>query len=148
MFFGALVSALLSTSSGAILAPAAVLGENLVKPLRPNLTDKQLLLVIRGAVVFVTAASVLMGLARQDIFELVSESSAFSLVSLFVPLTFGLYWKRATNVGCLASMSLGLGVWLLCDFVWQTTFPAILYGTLASLLGMWVGSLLTQNKAD
>ena len=148
LFFGALISALLSTSSGAILAPAAVLGENLVKPLRPNLTDKQLLLVIRGAVVFVTLASVLMGLARQDIFELVSESSAFSLVSLFVPLTFGLYWKRATNAGCLASMSLGLGVWILCDFVWQTTFPAILYGTFASLLGMWTGSLLTQNKAD
>ena len=148
LFFGALISALLSTSSGAILAPAAVLGENLVKPLRPNLTDKQLLLVIRGAVVFVTVASVLMGLARQDIFELVAESSAFSLVSLFVPLTFGLYWKRATSVGCLASMSLGLGVWLLCDFVWQTTFPAILYGTFASLLGMWTGSLLTQNKAD
>ena len=148
LFFGALISALLSTSSGAILAPAAVLGENLIKPLRPNLTDKQLLLVIRGAVVFVTLASVLMGLARQDIFELVAESSAFSLVSLFVPLTFGLYWKRATSVGCLASMSLGLGVWLLCDFVWQTTFPAILYGTFASLLGMWTGSLLTQNKAD
>ncbi|TAE37929.1 MAG: sodium:solute symporter [Runella slithyformis] len=140
LFFGALISALLSTSSGAILAPAAVLGENLIKPRYPHLTDQQLLAVIRGAVVFVTLASVLMGLARQDIFELVGESSAFSLVSLFVPLTFGLYWKRATNAGCLASMSLGLGVWLLCAFVLNTTFPAILYGTAASLGGMLVGS--------
>jgi solute:Na+ symporter, SSS family len=148
LFFGALISALLSTSSGAILAPAAVLGENLVKPYFPKLTDTQLLLVIRAAVVFVTLASVWMGLVRQDIFELVGESSAFSLVSLFVPLVFGLYWKRATNTGCLAAMSLGLGVWLLCDFVWQTTFPPILYGTIASLFGMVAGSLVTQKKPD
>ena len=142
LFFGALISALLSTSSGAILAPATVLGENLIKPRYPNLTDAQLLRVIRASVLLVAAASVWMGLARQDIFELVGESSAFSLVSLFVPLTFGLYWKRANNWGCLASMSLGLGVWLLCDFGLKTTFPPILYGTLASLVGMVLGSFL------
>ena len=33
MFFGALLSAILSTTSGAILAPATVIGENLIKPL-------------------------------------------------------------------------------------------------------------------
>ena len=32
MFFGALLSAILSTTSGAILAPATVIGENLIKP--------------------------------------------------------------------------------------------------------------------
>jgi solute:Na+ symporter, SSS family len=147
LFFGALISALLSTSSGAILAPAAVLGENIVKPFVKGLSDKDLLTIIRGGVVFVTAASIWMAQARQDIFELVGESSAFSLVSLFVPLTFGLYWKRANNTGCLASMILGLGVWMLCAFVWHTTFPPILYGTLASLLGMILGSYFTQKKA-
>lgn len=146
LFFGALISALLSTSSGAILAPAAVLGENLVKPYLPHLSDTRLLLVIRLGVVLVTFASIWMAQTRQDIFELVGESSAFSLVSLFVPLTFGLYWKRANAVGCMASMILGLVVWVLCAFVWHTTFPAILYGTAASLLGMLVGSLLTKKR--
>ncbi len=148
LFFGALVSALLSTTSGAILAPAVILGENLIKPHFKNLTDSQLLRVIRGSVVLVTMASVLMALLRQDIFELVGESSAFSLVSLFVPLTFGLYWKRANLVGCLASMSLGLGVWLWCAFVQPTTFPAILYGLGASLIGMLGGTFFSQNTAD
>ncbi|MFN4145778.1 MAG: sodium:solute symporter family protein [Runella sp.] len=142
LFFGALISALLSTSSGAILAPAAVLGENLVKPFYPRINDEGLLKVIRGGVVLVTAASVWMAQARQDIFELVGESSAFSMVSLFVPLTFGLYWKRANTTGCLASMVLGLGVWLLCAFVLETSFPPILLGTAASLGGMLGGSLL------
>ena len=47
LFFGALVSAILSTTSGAILAPSVVFGENLVKPRWKDITDKQLLLVIR-----------------------------------------------------------------------------------------------------
>jgi solute:Na+ symporter, SSS family len=148
LFFGALVSALLSTTSGAILAPAVILGENIIKPHFKNLTDSQLLKVIRTSVVFITLASVMMALLRQDIFELVGESSAFSLVSLFVPLTFGLYWKRATLVGCLAAMSLGLGVWLWCAFVQPTTFPAILYGLTASLIGMILGSVFSQNTVD
>lgn len=146
LFFGALISALLSTSSGAILAPAAVLGENIVKPVWTDVTDKQLLAVIRGGVIFVTFASIWMAQSRQDIFELVGESSAFSLVSLFVPLTFGLYWKRANALGCLASMILGLGVWLLCAFVWETTFPALLYGVMASLVGMIFGSFLRKKQ--
>ena len=146
LFFGALISALLSTSSGAILAPAAVLGENMVKPYFPQLPDERLLLTIRGGVVLVTFASVWMAQSRQDIFELVAESSTFSLVSLFVPLVFGLYWRRANAAGCLASMILGLGVWLLCAFLWKTTFPASLYGIGASLAGMVLGSLLTKER--
>lgn len=146
LFFGALISALLSTSSGAILAPAAILGENIVKPYFPQLPDERLLLTIRSGVVLVTFASVWMAQTRQDIFELVAESSTVSLVSLFVPLVFGLYWKRANAVGCLASMILGLGVWLLCAFVWETAFPALLYGITASLAGMVLGSLLTKER--
>ncbi len=146
LFFGALISALLSTSSGAILAPAAVLGENIVKPYFPKLNDQQLLTTMRIGVVLVTLACIWMAQSRQDIFELVSESSAFSLVSLFVPLTFGLHWKRASAVGSLASMILGLSVWIVCEFVWHTTFPALLYGTLASLVGMIVGSYAYPKK--
>lgn len=146
LFFGALISALLSTSSGAILAPSAVLGENIVKPYFPTLTDRQLLTVIRCGVVLVTLASILMAQYRQDIFELVSESSALSLVSLFVPLTFGLYWKRAAPAGCLAAMLMGLGVWLTCEYVWKTTFPALLYGVSASLIGMIIGSYAYPKK--
>ena len=140
LFFGALISALLSTTSGAILAPATILGENLIKPHFPNISDQNLLKVIRLSVVVVTVFSIFMAISRQDIFELVNESSAFSMVSLFFPLTFGLYWKKANLVGCLTSMVLGLGVWLWCYVVIKTTFPAILYGTFASLIGMLVGS--------
>jgi len=146
LFFGALISALLSTTSGAILAPAAVFGENLVKPFFPTLSDRQLLAVIRASVLGVTVASIGMALGRQDIFELVSDSSAFSLVSLFVPMTAGLYWKRANLTGCLLSMGLGFGVWFACNQA-ETTFPAILYGLGASLVGMAMGTWVGKAQA-
>ncbi len=145
LFFGALISALLSTTSGAILAPAAVIGENLVRPFLPTLTDQKLLLTIRLSVIGVTAASISMALDRQNVFELVGESSAFSLVSLFIPMTAGLYWKKASLAGCLLSMSLGLMGWLVAVSA-ETSINPILYGLAGSLLGMIMGSLVLKSS--
>ncbi|GAB3766179.1 high affinity choline transporter 1 [Spirosoma pomorum] len=146
LFFGAVTSAILSVSSGAILAPAAVFGENIVKFFRPDLSDRALLLTIRCAVVVITVICVWMSTTRDtNIFDLVGESSAFSLVSLFVPLTAGIYWKRSNLTGCLWSMIAGLVIWLLC--LWQETeYNPMLYGLLASTLGMILGSI-TRNTA-
>jgi SSS family solute:Na+ symporter len=74
----------------------------------------------------------------ESIFELVAESSAFSLVSLFVPLAAGIYWKQANQYGCILSMIAGLITWLAC-VTWKTEYPPILYGLLASGIGMTTG---------
>jgi SSS family solute:Na+ symporter len=144
LFFGALVSAILSTTSSAIMAPAAVLGENVVKFFRPDLTDKQLLRVIRAGIIVITGICIFMASTRESIFELVAESSAFSLVSLFVPLSAGLYWKNANQLGCLCSMTAGLIVWLGSAWI-GTEYPPLIYGLMASLAGMGFG-ILVGNK--
>jgi len=138
LFFGALVSAILSTTSSAIMAPAAVLGENVIKFFRPELTDKQLLKIIRIGIVVITAICIFMAATRESIFELVGESSAFSLVSLFIPLTAGIYWSKANQFGCILSMISGLIVWYLCVWI-ETAYPPIIYGLLASFAGMLLG---------
>ncbi|GAB4036351.1 high affinity choline transporter 1 [Spirosoma jeollabukense] len=144
LFFGAVTSAILSVSSGAILAPSTVFGENVVKFFRPDISDEGLLKTIRWTVVVITVICVLMSTTRDtNIFDLVGESSAFSLVSLFVPLAAGIYWKRANLTGCLYSMVIGFVVWLFC--LWQETdYSPMLWGLLASTLGMIVGSLLSK----
>jgi SSS family transporter len=142
LFLGALLSALLSTTSGAILAPASVLGENLWKPLLKNPSDAQVLKVIRISVILVTLTCIWMAVERQNIFELVSEASAFSLVSLFIPLNAGLWWKRASSMGSHLSMVLGLGVWAYFNFIAPTDIPAIWYGLLASLFGLLFGTFV------
>lgn len=147
LFFGAVTSAILSVSSGAILAPSTVFGENIVKFFWPDISDQALLKTIRWTVVVITVVCVWMSTARDtNIFNLVGESSAFSLVSLFVPLTAGIYWKRANLTGCLGSMLLSFVVWLLC--LWQEAEYAMLWGLLASTLAMIGGSLLKKPATN
>ncbi|MDX1939217.1 MAG: sodium:solute symporter family protein [Saprospiraceae bacterium] len=139
MFFGALLSAILSTTSGAILAPATVIGENLVKPYFKNLSDAQLLQIMRFGVVGVAISSAFMAGWNTNIYELVGQSSALSLVSLFVPLATGLYWRKASNLGAMLSMLIGMAVWIPCETI-GTEIPSIIWGLLASIFGMLVGS--------
>jgi solute:Na+ symporter, SSS family len=141
LFFGALLSAILSTTSGAILAPATVLGENIIKPLWKGLTDRQLLLIMRLSVALMALISMWLAFQGQSIFEMVGTSSVLSLVSLFVPLMAGLYWKRATNLGALLSMALGMTAWIAAEYLWPTPFPSLYAGLGASALGMVIGAV-------
>jgi solute:Na+ symporter, SSS family len=140
IFFGALVSAILSTTSSAIMAPAVVLGENIFRFFNPALNDAQLLRIIRVGIVVITAVCIVMALTRESIFELVGESSVFSLVSLFIPLAAGLYWKATNELGCMLSMVSGLMVWAVCAYI-ETEYPPLIYGLLGSLAGMVLGIL-------
>jgi Na+/proline symporter len=84
-----------------------------------------------------------MACMRSNIYELVGESSILSLVSLFVPLTFGLYWKRATSAGALLAMILGMCSWIYFE-IFPLEIPSLVPATLISLAGMIAGSLLKK----
>lgn len=146
LFFGALLSAVLSTTSGAILAPATVVGENLIRPYLKKVDDKRLLQIMRLAVVGVASCSAIIASMEGNIYHLVGLSSAFTLVSLFIPLTAGLYWRRASTFGALASILFGMIAWVTCLYL-ETAVPAELYGWGASLLGMVIGSLLRPDRS-
>lgn len=145
LFFGALLSAILSTTSGAILAPATVIGENIIRPRMHHLSDRHILQVIRYSVVGVAVASALMASWKADIYELVAQSSALSLVSLFVPLAAGFYWKKANATGAMWSMIAGMLAWLYCEWI-DTEVPTILYGLAVSIAGMILGTLFAAHR--
>ncbi len=146
LFFGSLLSAIMSTTSSAILAPAAIFSENLVKPLaKGKLNDRQLLMVTRFSVLGFSILATIMATVRSNIYELVGESSVLSLVSLFAPLAFGLYWKRSTAAGALLSMVLGTFAWFICERM-ETSWPSLVPGLIVSVLAMIIGSLVWKNK--
>jgi Na+/proline symporter len=146
MFFGSLLSAIMSTTSSAILAPAAIFSENLVKPLtKHRYNDRQLLLLTKISVVFFGAVATVMACLRSNIYELVGESSVLSLVSLFIPLTLGLYWKRSSSGGALLSMVTGMLTWTIFALT-KSTWPSLVPATLVSLIAMIAGSYLWPRK--
>lgn len=140
LFFGSLLSAIMSTTSSALLAPAAIFSENIVKPLsKEKITDKQLLIITRMSILVFSAIATLMACWRRNIYELVGESSILSLVSLFIPLAFGLYWKRANSWGAFLSMVLGTFTWFVLEY-FDTSWPSHVPAVIVSLLAMMVGS--------
>ena len=114
-FFGALLSAIMSTASATLLAPSTTFVENILRNLRPGMSDAVTLKAMRIAVLVFTACVLTYAITMQgtSIYEMVSGAYQVPLVGAFVPLVFGLYWKRATTQGALAAVALGLGVWLL-----------------------------------
>lgn len=148
LFFGSLLSAIMSTASSAILAPAAIFSENIIKPLmRDKITDRQLLLMTRLAILIFSSIATVMACMRSNIYELVGESSILSLVSLFVPLVMGLYWKRASTAGALLSMVLGILTWIIFE-IYETSWPSLVPATLVSFVGMMIGSLMWPMKTE
>jgi len=111
-FYAALISAVLSTASAAILAPSVLIGLNVGRPLRPGMSDRELLRMTRRIVLGFTLVAFFIGCSGERIHDLVEISSTLSLVSLAVPLTAGLYWRRARPAGAVAAMIGGLAVYL------------------------------------
>ena len=146
MFFGALLSAIKSCASATLLAPSVTFTENIIKEIVPNQSDRQFLLTMRIVVLSFTAIVTVFALnSEASIFKMVENAYKVTLVAAFVPLVFGLYWKRSTNQGALASMLLGLASWIGCEIVApEGLFPPQLVGVLVALAGMIVGSLLPQ----
>jgi SSS family transporter len=150
LFFGALLSAIKSTSSATLLAPSTSFVENILKNLRPHMSDRQQLFATRVTIVTFAAVVLAYAIALKgtSIYELVSTAYQVTLVGAFVPLAMGLYWKRSTTQGAILSLALGVGTWIL--FFPQVSglgdqFPPQLAGLIAAFVGMIAGSLLPQR---
>ena len=149
LFLGALLSAILSTAGGALLAPAVTLAENVVRPLARVHDERALLWTLRLTVVALGAAVLAMALAsNHSIYDLVNDSGKVVLVSSFVPLAAGLFWRRATRTGAHASIVLGLATWIALEVAApEATVPPALAGLVAGFLGMVGGSLAGSRRA-
>ena len=145
LFFGALLSAIMSTASATLLAPSVLVSENILKHfLSRHTSDRQLLRNTR-LILFAFAGVVLWFAlhSKSSIFEMVEQAYEVTLAGAFIPLAFGLYWKRANNQGATLSIILGIGTWLLMKNLYpDNVWPPQLVGLFASAAGMIVGSLL------
>src|SRR5438128_9041911 len=70
LFFGALLSAILSTASGASSAPTALCTDTIIEPMGPNMSDRRFLLTLRVILVAFTAAALVFALnSKQTMYD-------------------------------------------------------------------------------
>jgi SSS family solute:Na+ symporter len=134
IFFGAVLSAIMSCSSATLLAPSISFAENIVKGYFPTISDKRLLKIMRITLVCFSAV------------VLVESAYKITLAGAFVPLVFGAFWKKANSQGALMAIIGGIGSWLFVElFIGdKALIPAQLIGLGNSIIGMVAGSLLPK----
>ena len=149
LFFGALLSAIMSSASATLLAPSVMITENILRGIMPKQSDRQFLMSMRSVVLVFAVIVTLFALnSESSIFHMVENAYKVTLVAAFIPLAFGMYWKHATRQGALSAIFLGFGCWVLTEILApEGMWPPQLVGVLASMVGMLAGSLLPQWTA-
>lgn len=144
LFFGALISAIVSTASGALLAPGTLLAENIIKPFFKEISDNFRLHIIRLAVVIVAIGGLVLALNPEaSIYELVAGAYSVTLVSAFAPLAFGLYTHRVNSFGALLSIVFGIFFWQYMSHMHpDSEIPSVFVGFIASIVGIIIGSII------
>jgi Na+/proline symporter len=147
LFFGAVLSAIMSCSSATLLAPSVTFAENIVKGFSPHLSDRRLLWVMRLTIVSFAGVVLVFALnSESTIFHMVESAYKITLAGAFIPLIVGAYWKRATAQGALAAALGGLTSWILVEVLIgeRSLVPPQLIGLGFSAFGMVAGTLAPQ----
>jgi len=147
IFFGAVLSAIMSCSSATLLAPSVSFAENIIRGAFPEMPDHRFLWVMRSTIVGFAILVLAFALnTNASIFKMVENTYKVTLAGAFVPLVFGALWSRATTQGAYAAIVLGISGWLVTEFILgdEALLPPQLAGLGMSLLGMVAGSLLPQ----
>ncbi len=148
VFFGALISVIMSTASGTLLAPSVTFTENVLKGFAPHMTDRQFLWATRLTVFAFAVIVTYYAIATDDsIHSMVENAYRITLAGAFVPLAAGLFWKKASNLGAGLAISFGLITWIILEITdVQDPVPPQLLGVIASAIGMIVGSYMSPNR--
>jgi Na+/proline symporter len=174
VFMVAVVSMVVSTATSAVLAPATLLGHNILGRLK--VLEEKKLLRNRMCVAIVTGGGVGLAMMGEKMMDLLDMALSVSLVALFVPVVFGIYGKPRSEWSALLSMSLGFSVWFVL-FLTEKVFcpqpsgfegayheyvsqeisqllgavmivPAKFYGFGFSLLGYFIGQRMGGGVPD
>lgn len=147
LFFGAVLSAIMSCSSATLLAPSVTFAENVVRGSFPRMGDHAFLKVMRGCLIGFTLLVLTFALhSESSIFKMVENAYKVTLAGAFVPLLFGAFWKRSTTQGALIATIGGLLSWILIEVMIgeKSPVPPQLIGLGISVIGMVAGALLPQ----
>ena len=130
VFVVAVVSMVVSTATSAVLAPATILGHNLLARL-PALAGRPLVRD-RLCVVLVSLGGIALAMWGKSLMELLDVALSIQLVALFVPVLMGIYGRPRGALPAVLSMLMGFGAWLTAFTVEHLdgTIPAPIFSAL------------------
>ncbi|RWR06944.1 sodium:solute symporter [Siminovitchia fortis] len=141
-------SAVMSTASGTIIACSTLISNDVVKRFfKPDIGDKQFMLVSRLTTVGIGIFSIICAIWIQDI--LVALDVAYAVLSgaLFFPVIFGLFTKKVNARAAFYSIILSAAVILAgLGILGITATEPIVYGLAVSLVSIVLLSFFPSKK--
>ena len=150
LVLAAALSAVMSTSSGALIATATVFGQDILGKLRGHAArgdehagDSRWLVAGFGVVMIVIACLL------QDVVAALTVAYDILVGGLLVPIIGGLVWRRGTGTGALAAMGIGTVATLVTMFVVGDLYAnEPVYVGLATGLAAYVAGSLATRPTD
>ena len=147
LVLAAALSAVMSTSSGALIATATVFGQDILGKLRGHAAkndehagDSRWLVAGFGVVMIVIACLL------QDVVAALTVAYDILVGGLLVPIIGGLVWRRGTGTGALAAMGVGTIATLVTMFIVGDLYAnePVYVGLATGLVAYVAGSLATR----
>ncbi len=159
VFVVAVVSMVVSTATSAVLAPATILGHNLLSRL-PGLAGNGLLRD-RLCVVLVSLGGIVLAMWGASLMELLDVALSIQLVALFVPVVMGIYGRPRGVLPGVLSMLAGFTAWLVTFTIEHldgrlpeavmaavTTVPSDFWGLGFAIAGYFLGQILSPPRLE
>jgi len=144
----ALLSAIMSTADSALLAPAGIIGRNILPYLKPAASEDLKLKCCKWSIPLVAVLSLMLALYFKNIYELCLNSWGILLVGVAAPMIAGVYWKKASTAAAIASAVAGTGSWILFAVCLPDGSPNNLFGFLVSCVVLVVVSLASPHRVE
>jgi len=159
LFVSAILAGVMSCADGGILAISTLFTKNVIKDvIKPDIRDKGLLRWGRIIILIFAILVVLLSLGFPYVFLLTMFGFDLLLAGLFMPLTLGIYWKKANQPGLIAGVIVGVLVRVvLSGIIEGWSFETVMYpyawyiytlaAPAANGVAMVIVSLATQKSS-
>ncbi|HJK44101.1 MAG TPA: sodium:solute symporter family protein, partial [Methanocorpusculum sp.] len=154
LFAVIVLSAVMSTTDRLMLTVGTEFSWNIFKVmLRPKASERQVVRISQICVLIAAVVSLILAINPPEMLAfLIWIGIGLMLCSFAVPLIAGLYWRRATAEGAIASMAVGLaasiGFGYYDQFVETLPMHFSIYALALAIIAMVVVSLLTRKNSD
>jgi SSS family solute:Na+ symporter len=154
LFAVIVLSAVMSTTDRLMLTIGTSVSWDIYKNLiNPKANDKTITTMSRAVVVIAAALTLYLAVKPPQLLALLIWMGIGIMLSTFVmPLLAGLYWKRATREGAIASMAVGFSTAVIFGFVHQFVMKLpmhfSMYSFVLAVITMIVVSLVTKNPSE
>lgn len=148
--FAAVAAAILSTAAGTLLASSTLISKDILKDhFFKEATDKQFLRLSRVTTLILGVIAIIISLWIQELLVAIDVAYAILAGSIFVPILFGLFWKRATGKAAFYSI-LTSALVVLGGLAMEglASSNPILYGIITSVVVMIVISLTDPTNKN